>query len=97
MHALFTRPLSIDRSGVPAADIEKVRTDAIEMAKEAGKPEAIVAKIADGKVNAFYGERVLMEQLHVKTDDYGKKKISDCLKEAGVNAVTDLVIMKIGG
>ncbi len=97
MHALFTQPLSIDRSGVPAADIEKVRNDAIEMAKEAGKPEAIVAKIADGKVNAFYGERVLMEQLHVKTDDYGKKKISDCLKEAGVNAVTDLVIMKIGG
>ncbi len=37
-----------------------------------------------------------MEQLHVKTDDYGKKKVGDCLKEAGVGGVTELVVMKVG-
>ncbi|MBU0718394.1 MAG: translation elongation factor Ts [Planctomycetes bacterium] len=97
MHALFTKPLAIDRASVPAKEVEKVRELAIEMAKAEGKPEQIVSKIAEGKVNAFYSERVLMEQLHVKTDDYGKQKIGAVLKEAGVNAVTDLVVMKVGG
>ena len=66
------------------------------MAKEEGKPQQIIEKISEGKVNAFYAERVLMEQFHVKTDDYGKTKINEVLKEAGVNAVTDLVIRKVG-
>ena len=48
-------------------------------------------------MNAFYPERVLMEQLHVKTDDYGKAKVSAVLKQANVNAVTDMVILKVGG
>lgn len=98
MHALFTRPIAIDRSGVPTQHVEKVRNDAIEIAKAEGKPDNIVPKIADGKVSAFFGERVLMEQLHVKTDDYGKKtKVGDVLKQAGVEAVTDLAIMRVGG
>lgn len=97
MHSLFTQPIAVDRSGVPAEQVEKVRSDAIEIAKDEGKPEQIITKIADGKVNAFFSERVLMEQLHVKIDDYGKKKVGDVLKQAGVNSVTDLVIMKIGG
>lgn len=97
MHALFTNPVAVDRAGVSAAQVEKVRAEAMELAKSEGKPEPIVAKIAEGKVNAFYAERVLMEQLHVKTDDYGKTKVADVLKGAGVKAVTDLVIMKVGG
>lgn len=97
MHTLFMEPLAIDRSGVPAEQVEKVRNEAIEIAREEGKPEQIIVKIADGKVNAFFAQRVLMEQLHVKTDDYGKKKIGDILKQAGVNAVTDVAIMRVGG
>jgi elongation factor Ts len=98
MHSLFSMPVAIDRASVPAADIEKVRTQAREMAVAEGKKEQIVDKIADGKVNAFCAERVLMEQYHVKTDDYGKNaKIVDVLKAAGVNKVTDMVILKVGG
>jgi len=96
MHALFTKPMAIDRAGVPSAEVERVRNEAKEIAKAEGKPDPIVMKIAEGKVNSFYAERVLMEQLHVKTDDYGKTKIADVLKAAGVSAVTDLVIMKVG-
>jgi elongation factor Ts len=97
MHALFTQPVAIDRTGVPADELEKVRNLAREVALAEGKPEQIVDKIVNGKVNAFYSERVLMEQLHVKTDDYGKAKIADVLKQASVNAITDLAILKIGG
>jgi len=96
MHTLFTNPLAIDRSGISAEQVEKVRTQAEEIAREEGKPDSIISKIAEGKVNAFYAERVLTEQLHVKTDDYGKIKVGDVLKQAGVGAVTDMVIMKVG-
>jgi len=98
MHTLFSMPIAMDRASVPAADVEKIRTQAREIAVAEGKKEQIIDKIADGKVNAFYAERVLMEQFHVKTDDYGKNaKIIDVLKAAGVNKVTDMVIMKVGG
>lgn len=96
MHTLFSQPLAIDRDGVPAEDVEKVRAEAIELAKSEGKPDQIVDKIAEGKVNAFYAERVLMEQLHVKSDDYGKAKVGDILKQAGVDKIQDVVIMRVG-
>ena len=97
MHALFTNPIAVDRKGVAAEQVEKVRREAKEAAVAEGKKPEIVEKIAEGKVNAFYGERVLAEQLHVKVDDYGKAKVGDILKQAGVNTVTDLVIMRVGG
>lgn len=97
MHTLFSNPLAIDRSGVPQAEVDKVRSLAKETAIAEGKPAQIVEKIAEGKVNAFYGEKVLVEQYHVKTDDYGKNaRIADVLKAAGVNAVTGMVILKVG-
>ena len=72
--------------------------DVFQIPYSALEPEHhdIITKIAEGKVNAFFAEKVLLEQLHVKTDDYGKKKVGDCLKEAGVDAVTDLVVLKVG-
>ncbi len=97
MHALFSQPLAIDRDGMPADKVEAVRKAAMDMAASEGKNESISQKIADGKVGAFYSESVLLDQFHVKTDDYGNKaKIRDILKEAGVTGVTDLVVMKVG-
>lgn len=97
MHSLFTNPLAINRDSVPADKVEKIRTQAAELAREEGKNDQIVEKIVEGKVNAFYAEQVLLEQLHVKTDEYGKMKVGDILKQAGVNTVTDLAVMKVGG
>jgi elongation factor Ts len=96
MHTLFTQPIAINRDGVAEEQVEKVREDARQMARDEGKPEQIIEKIVHGKVNAFFAERVLMEQLHVKTDDYGKTKVRDVLKQASVNTVTDVVVMKVG-
>jgi elongation factor Ts len=97
MHTLFSLPVAIDRASVPTAQVDKVRSDAKEQATAEGKPAQIIDKIADGKVNAYFAERVLMEQFHVKTDDYGKNtKIADVLKGACVDRITDMVIMKVG-
>lgn len=95
-HAIFTRPLAIDRAGVPAAEVEKVRAMARELAVADKKPPQIIDKIVDGKVNAFYSEKTLMEQEHVKPD-YESKRVKDVLAAVGVNAVTDLVMMRVGG
>ncbi len=92
-HATFTRPLAIDRDGIPAAAVDKVRRQAREIALAEGKPEKIIDKIVEGKVNAFCAENALMEQEHVKVS---KTKVRDVLKAAGVNAVTDMVFMKVG-
>lgn len=97
MHTTFSRPIAIDRSGVPEEAVQKIRTEAREIAIAEGKPEGIVDKIVEGKVNAFFAEGTLMEQLHARTDVYGKKKVRDVLKEAGVGAVVGLAYMKIGG
>lgn len=98
MHSLFTNPLAIDRTSVATAEVDRVRAQAKEIALAEGKKPEIIEKIAEGKVNAFFAERVLMEQIHVKTDDYGKNaKIGDVLKAAGVGKVTDLVIFRVGG
>ncbi len=97
MHTLFSLPVAIDRATMPADQVAKVRDAAREQAQAEGKPAQIVDKIAEGKVNSFLAERVLMEQFHVKTDDYGKNaKIADVLKTAGIDRVTDMIIMKVG-
>jgi elongation factor Ts len=97
MHATFARPLAIDRSGVPADAVEKARSEAAAIAIDEGKPAQIVEKIVEGKVSAFYAEKCLMEQLHARSDVYGKKKVGEVLKEAGVGAVLDMAYLKIGG
>lgn len=96
MHTAFAKPLAIDRSGVPQAEVEKVRAMALEVAVSEGKKPQIADKIAEGKVSAFYAEKVLLEQLHARSDVYGKKKVGEVLAEHGVKTVTDMVIMKVG-
>ncbi len=95
-HTMFTKPLAITREGLPAEALEKVRETARAVAKDEGKPEQIIERIVQGKVNAFCAANALMEQEHVKPD-YDKKRVRDALKAAGVSAVTDLEVMAIGG
>lgn len=97
MHAAFAKPIAIEKDAVPAAEVQKIRELAKEAALAEGKPAAIVEKIAEGRVAAYLKEKVLMEQEHARADVYGKKTVRDVLKEAGVTAVTDMVLMRVGG
>ena len=92
-HTTFSSPRAITRADIPAEEIDKVRRLAEEVAQSEGKPAQIVEKIVAGKVRAYCAENALMEQEHVKVS---KTKVADVLKEAGVNAVTDLCLFKIG-
>jgi elongation factor Ts len=77
MHIAAAKPKSLDASGVDAELIEAERRVAIEKAKEAGKPEAMLEKIADGTVQKFLKEVTLLNQAFVKDD---KMTIEQLLK-----------------
>lgn len=68
MHIAAAIPKSLDASGVDAALIEAERRVAIEKAKEAGKPDAMLEKIAEGTVQKFLKEVTLLSQAFVKDD-----------------------------
>lgn len=79
MHIAASKPKSLDASGVDASLIETERRVAIEKAKEAGKPEAMIEKIAEGTVQKFLKDVTLLGQVFVKAED-GKQTIEQLLK-----------------
>ena len=68
MHIAAAKPKAIDQSGVDPELIDTERRVAIEKAKEAGKPEEMLEKIAIGTVNKFLKEITLLNQAFVKDD-----------------------------
>ena len=85
MHIAAAKPKSLDASGVDAALIEAERRVAIEKAKEAGKPEAMLEKIAEGTVQKFLKEVTLLSQNFVKDD---KVTIEQLLKSKGASVAS---------
>ena len=77
MHIAATKPKALDQSGVSQELIDAERRVAIEKAKEAGKPEEMLEKIATGTVNKFLKEITLVNQVFVKDE---KQTIEQLLK-----------------
>jgi len=82
MHIAAAKPKALDVSGIDGSLIETERRVAIEKAKEAGKPEAMLEKIADGTVQKFLKEVTLLSQPFVKDD---KQTIEQLLKSKGAS------------
>jgi len=82
MHIAASKPKSVDVSGVNPEDIATERRIAIEKAKEAGKPEAMLEKIAEGSVQKFLKDVTLLGQVFVKAAD-GKQTVEQLLKAKG--------------
>jgi len=85
MHIAANKPKALNASGIDAQLIEVEKRVAIEKAKEAGKPEAMLEKIAEGTVQKFLKEVTLLNQPFVKDD---KVTIEQLLKShnATINA-----------
>ncbi len=66
MQIAAMNPIAIDRASVPAHIIETELEIGREKAREEGKPENIIDKIAEGRLNKFFQESVLLEQTSVK-------------------------------
>ncbi|MFY7899450.1 MAG: translation elongation factor Ts [Chitinophagaceae bacterium] len=85
MQIAAMNPLAVDADSIAAEVVERERAIVIDTMKAdpkmAGKPEEMVAKIAEGKLNAFFKEQTLLAQAFVKD---GSKSVADYLKS--VNA-----------
>jgi len=84
MHIAAAKPRALDSSGIAADLIDSERRIAIEKAREAGKPDAMIEKIAEGSVQKFLNEVTLLGQVFVKAED-GKQTIAQLLKAKGAS------------
>ena len=78
MQIAATNPTSIDIESMDVKLIEREKEIYIDQAKSEGKPENIINKMVDGRMNKFYEESCLMEQTYIKDSD---KKVNDMIKE----------------
>ncbi|WP_341679017.1 translation elongation factor Ts [Niveibacterium sp. SC-1] len=84
MHIAASKPKALDASGVSAELLDTERRIAIEKARESGKPEAMLEKIAEGTVQKYLKDVTLMGQVFVKAED-GKQTIEQLLKSKGAS------------
>jgi len=70
-------PVYVSEADIPAAEMKRVRDEALERVKE-GKPAEIAEKIVDGQVNKYFEEKVLLNQTYIKNE---KQTVADFVKE----------------
>jgi len=89
MQIAAASPLALDTASLDPALVEREREVYRQKAREEGKPEAIVEKIAEGAVKKYYKEVCLLEQPFIKDD---KKTVQDLLNEAIATIGENMVI-----
>lgn len=75
MHIAAANPAYLDRTQVPAAELEHEKEVLFEQAKNEGKPEKIIEKMVLGRINKYYKEVCLIDQEFVKDPDQSVGKL----------------------
>ncbi len=91
-------PLAIDRAGIPEGSVAAERELFEKQAKQSGKPEKVIEKIVEGRLNKYFSEVCLLEQSFVKDPD---QSVEAMLKAAGDSlgaplTVTDYIRYRLG-
>ena len=76
-------PVSIDKSDVPREIVDRELEIGRELARKEGKPENMIDKIAQGKLNKFYSESTLLNQEYIRE---AKKTVAQYIAEADKDA-----------
>jgi elongation factor Ts len=79
MQVAAANPRYVRREEIPAAELEREKEIYRKQALESGKPEKIVDKIVEGKLERFYSEICLVEQSFIKDPD---KRVADVVNDA---------------
>ena len=88
MQITASNPLYVRREEVPQEVLEREKTIYRNQARESGKPEKILDKIAEGKLEKFYQEVCLMEQPFIKNTDITiKGLLEELVTKLGENIV----------
>jgi elongation factor Ts len=88
MHIAASNPISVNREGIPADILEKEKDIYMTQARESGKPENVLPKIVEGKINKFFAETTLLEQQYVKNPDITiQDLLNDLIAKTGENII----------
>ena len=97
MQIAALNPVAVDAASVPGDVITREKSIIVELMKQdpkmAGKTDEMLAKIAEGKMGAFFKEQTLTAQAFVKD---GSKTVADYLKESGDVKVTEFKRVALG-
>ena len=97
MQIAALNPVAVDAASVSAEVVAREKAIIMDVMKEdpkmAGKPEEMLAKIAEGKMSAFFKEQTLTAQAFVKDNS---KTVADYLKESGDVKVTEFKRVALG-
>ncbi|MCH8890032.1 MAG: translation elongation factor Ts [Myxococcales bacterium] len=82
-------PLAVDRSGIDSALLDSERSIYRNQAVQSGKPEAVVEKIVEGRINKYLSEICLVEQAFVKDPD---RTIGDLLRDVSAKVGAETAV-----
>ncbi len=94
MHAAAARPRWITRDDVPEDVIEEEKRLIAAQAVNEGKPEHIVERIVEGRLNSFFAENVLYDQEFVKTETF-EGTVGDLVKQLASKMGENISISKM--
>ena len=91
MHIAASAPISVKREDISLDVLERERDIYAEQARQSGKPENIIDKMIEGRVNKFYQENVLLEQAFVKDPD---KTVQDIITDIIAKLSENIVVSR---
>jgi elongation factor Ts len=91
LHIASAAPVSVDKDGVPVEKVESERRIAEEQAKASGKPENIIQRMVEGKVESYYKDNCLIYQPWIREP---KKSIGDLIKEASAKVGENIQVRR---
>ncbi len=95
MQIAAMNPVSVDPTSIPQETIDRERALAEEVTRQEGKPENMIEKIVDGKLNKFFKENTLLSQEFIRDN---KISVAEYLKQTDANLTcTAFYRVQIGG
>ncbi len=91
MHIAASAPMSVSREEIPQETLEREKEIYADQARQSGKPENIIEKMTEGRLNKFYQENVLLEQTFVKDSD---KTVADLITETVAKLGENILISR---
>ena len=92
MHVAAVNPAALNESAVDPAMVAKERQIQIDIARESGKPDAVIEKMIDGRMKKYLADITLVNQAFVVNPDL---TVGDAAKAAGVE-ITGFVRLEVG-
>jgi elongation factor Ts len=91
MHIAASLPMAVSRDEIPNSVLEREKEIYADQARQSGKPDEIIEKMIEGRLNKFFQESVLLEQTFVKDPD---KTVNDLITDAVAKLGENIVISR---